>query len=346
WYVRRNRRRFWKSERGDDDKQAAYLTLFECIDLCSRLMAPFMPFLSEEVYCNLHRADKGAPESVHLTEWPHADQARLNKQLVDEMDMVQRAVHVGRAVREEMNVRVRQPLPRMQIVTPKANTRAVLEKYKSLICEELNVKRVEFLKEGVFKELVKYEAGPNFAVLGKRHGKRMPAIKAALAKADGARIKEKLDVSETLTLKIEGVEIEFAREDIIMRTTSTPNSVYARSENMLAVLHIAESTDLSEELRVEGIAREFVRTVQDTRKSAGLEVSDRINLKVMSDSELVKAALRNREHREDIMSETLSESLQLESLSEETWVFWSVYGKSAAKRNLEKDEWRILVEKV
>ncbi|CAJ2376549.1 MAG: Isoleucine--tRNA ligase [Arenicellales bacterium IbO2] len=327
WYVRRNRRRFWKSERGDD-KQAAYLTLFECIDLCARLMAPFMPFLSDAVYRNLHGADKGAPESVHLTEWPRFDEARLNAQLVFEMDMVQRAVGLGRSAREESRVRVRQPLPRMRIGAADAGARAALKKHEAQIREELNIKRVEFIGAGADAEIVRYAVEPNFSALGKRHGKRMPAIKAALAKADGARIKAQLDAGENFAVKIGGEKIEFAPEDIKVRTTSAPGYACARDETLLVAL----DTEISEELRVEGIARELVRAVQDARKSAGLEVSDRIDLAVTG-SARVEAALR--EHRGHIMSETLSESLSPDITR----------GGFEAERKLGEDEWRIVLAK-
>ena len=327
WYVRRNRRRFWKSERGDD-KQAAYLTLFECIDLCARLMAPFMPFLSDAVYRNLHGENKSAPESVHLTEWPRFDDARLNAQLVFEMDMVQRAVGLGRSAREESRVRVRQPLPRMRIGAADAGARAALEKHEAQIREELNIKRVEFIGAGADAEIVHYAVEPNFSALGKRHGKRMPAIKAALAKADGARIKAQLDAGETFAVEISGEKIEFAPEDIKVRTTSAPGYACARDETLLAAL----DTEISEELRVEGIARELVRAVQDARKSAGLEVSDRIDLAVTG-SARVEAALR--EHRGHIMSETLSESLSPDITR----------GGFEAERKLGEDEWRIVLAK-
>ena len=342
WYVRRNRRRFWKSERGDDDKQAAYLTLFECIDLCSRLMAPFMPFLSEEVYCNLHRADKGAPESVHLTEWPRFDEARLNAQLVFEMDMVQRAVHVGRSLREKSHVRVRQPLPQMWLNAADPRVGDAFKKHKAQIREELNVKHIEFIESDEIAKLGKYVVEPNFAALGKRYGKRMPAIKAALEKADGARIKAQLDAGETFTMKIEDTEIEFAHDDVKVHTTFDPSYGFSFVKELILIL----DTSVNEELFVEGIARELVHTVQDTRKSAGLEVSDRINLKVMSDSVRVQAALRDPKLHKLIKAETLSESLQLEPLSKPKWTFWLLRGDSATKHELGKEEWRILVEKV
>ncbi|MGR3913306.1 MAG: DUF5915 domain-containing protein, partial [Gammaproteobacteria bacterium] len=338
WYVRRNRRRFWKSEHGDD-KQAAYLTLFECIDLCCRMMAPFMPFLSEAVYRNLHRARSDAPESVHLTEWPQFNPARLDAQLVFEMDVVQRAVGLGRSAREESRVRVRQPLSRMLVGAPGANARAALEKHEMQIREELNIKRIEFIGQhagaGVTGAgLINYIVTPNFAALGKRHGKLMPAIKAAFAKADGAQLKAQLDAHETCRIKINGAEIEFARDDIKVQTTSAPGYACARDEQLLVALDI----EIDETLRIEGIARELVRAVQDARKSAGLEVSDRIALAI-SGSARVEAALRA--HREHIMSETLAASLSLSTSPPSP----GAHGHFEAKRELDKEHWRITLAK-
>ena len=300
WYVRRNRRRFWKSGHGDD-KQAAYLTLFECIDLCHRVMAPFTPFLSEAIYLNLHHtADRGGLESVHLTEWPAHDPARLNERLVFEMDIVQQVVGLGRSAREDSRVRVRQPLARMLISVADDDTRAVIKKHQSQISEELNIKSVEFIAQDA--ELVGYEIKPNFPTLGKRYGKLMPAIQTALAaleKADAADLAARVAAGEHFSLEIGGVEVEFEPGDLRVHTTSAEGYACAQAGRLLVAL----DTSLSEALVVEGIAREIVRTVQDARKSAGLEIADRISLAI-SGSARVQTALR--QHRKYIMGETLA----------------------------------------
>ena len=332
WYVRRNRRRFWKSGHGDD-KQSAYLTLFECIDLCHRVMAPFTPFLSEAIYRNLHRnlhrtADRGELESVHLTEWPAHDPARLNERLVFEMDIVQQIVGLGRSAREDSRVRVRQPLARMLISVADDDTRAVIKKHQSQISEELNIKSVEFIAQDA--ELVGYEIKPNFPTLGKRYGKLMPAIQTALAalkKSNGADLAARVAAGENFSLKIGGVEVEFEPGDLRVHTTSAEGYACAQAGRLLVAL----DTSLSEALVVEGIAREIVRTVQDARKSAGLEIADRISLAI-SGSARVQTALR--QHREYIMGETLAATLADGDLD-----------GFQAERALGDEHWRIALAK-
>ena len=307
WYVRRNRRRFWKSARGDD-KQSAYLTLFQCIDLCHRIMAPFMPFLSEAVYRNLYRAVPDAAESVHLTAWPEYDSQLIDRRLIFEMDVAQQVVALGRSAREESRIRVRQPLPRILISAGDEDARAAIEKHRAQIAEELNIKSVAFIARDA--DLVGYVLTPDFRRLGKRHGRLIPAIKAALAAKsgtpDGARIAARIGAKEKVALPVEtadGVtEIEFEAGDIRVQTASAQGYACARAEGFLVAL----DTALDEALVVEGIAREIVRSVQDARKSAGLQISDRIALCIRGAGR-VGAALR--EHRDYIIGETLASTL-------------------------------------
>ena len=323
WYVRRNRRRFWKSERGDD-KQSAYLTLFECLDLCHRVMAPFTPFLSEAIYRNLHRATDGAPQSVHLTDWPVWNPALLNRQLVFEMDIVQQVVGLGRSAREESRVRVRQPLSRMLVSVASDAERAAIRKHAAQISDELNIKSLEFIAHDA--GLVGYEIKPNFSTLGKRYGKLMPAIKAALESADGERIAAQVAAGENFCMEIDDREVTFEPGDLRVHTTSAEGYACARAGRLLAALDIS----LNEDLLVEGIAREIVRSVQDARKSAGLEIADRISLAI-SGSARVESALR--QYREYIVGETLA-TLAGDGLD-----------GFAAERTVGEDHWRIVLAK-
>ena len=333
WYVRRCRRRFWKSEHGDD-KQAAYLTLFECIDICHRLMAPFMPFLSEAVYLNLHGngggvggdsdagvgvdADSDAgmdsqvdsagdcasssnsgselnsdsntatPQSVHLTAWPKCDARSINPQLVQEMDIVQQAVGLGRAAREDSRVRIRQPLSRMLVGVADPAARAAIEKHQAQLREELNIKAVQFIAAEA--QLVSYVVKPNFATLGRRHGTLMPAIKTALAQLDPtatAAIAAAVAAGENFTCQVAGATLSFAAADIKLETTAAKGYACAQAAGFLVALDIT----LNEALLTEGISRELVRSVQDTRKSADLKISDRINLNITG-TPRVEAALK------------------------------------------------------
>ena len=214
------------------------------------------------------------------------------------MDVVQQVVGLGRSAREDSRVRVRQPLARMLISVADTDgggdARAAIQKHAAQIGEELNIKSVEFIEQDA--GLVGYEIKPNFATLGKRYGKRMPAIKAALANldaADGADLAARVAADEDFSLDIDGLAVAFEPGDLRVHTTSAEGYACARAGRLLVAL----DTTLSEALLVEGIAREIVRTVQDARKSAGLEIADRIALAI-SGSKRVQAALR--EHREYI----------------------------------------------
>ncbi len=293
WYIRRNRRRFWKAEAGAD-KQAAYLTLYECLDVIERLIAPFMPFLAEAMYQNLGRA---AAASVHMTSWPAPVAERRNPALVEEIDIVQRVVGLGRAAREQSRVRVRQPLARLLLRVPDDASARAVERHRGQVLEELNVKALEFIARD--DEFVSYRIKPNLPRLGKRLGKRIPAIRSALEQAAGSTIAAAVALGEGFALEIDGESLVFEPEDVLVETTSAPGFACAESAGYLAAL----DTTVTPALRREGLARELVRTVQDARKQAGLTVSDRIRLRV-DGSEAVQQALR--EYRPLIMGETLA----------------------------------------
>ena len=425
WYVRRNRRRFWKAAAGRD-KQAAYLTLYECLHTANRLMAPIMPFISEAVHQNLVRGvDEAACLSVHMSDWPVPDPEARDDALLAEIDAVQRVVGLGRAARNRSGVRVRQPLSRLLVRTPGETEAAVLARFDAQILEELNVKALEMLAPDA--ELVGYRIKPNLPRLGKRYGRRIPAIRAALANADagaiaaavaagrtfgidvafpgggssgdavsdagssaeatvgeavsGAGLPAEAAGSETVsdagssaeatgsetvsggaglpaeaaggetvsgagssaqaavgeavsgaglpaeaaggetvsdagssaqaasgkTVSGTGLPAEaaagetliFEPEDVLVETTSAEGYACAEEGGWLVGL----DTALTEALEREGLARELVRTVQEARKQAGLEVSDRITLRI-DGSAGVAAALDA--YRGYVMEETLA----------------------------------------
>ena len=326
WYVRRNRRRFWKSEAGRD-KQSAYLTLYECLNLIHRIIAPFMPFLSETIYQNLVASQAGQKQSVHLTQWPSWNEAYLDNDLVFEMDVVQQVVGLGRSARENSRVRVRQPLSRILVSAPTQSARTAIEKHTKQILDELNIKSVELVSAD--NELVSYQIKPNFSRLGKRYGKLMPAIKQALIDADGAWIAGEIAAGRTFSLTINNNEIEFEVEDCQVHTSSAEGYSSAGGEGFMVAL----DTSLDQDLILEGIAREIVRSVQDARKSAQLEISDRIVLGITG-SELVEQAIKS--HREYIMTETLSVELRSGDQTEGYTV----------EKSLEDQSWRIVLDKV
>ncbi|MDJ0698412.1 MAG: isoleucine--tRNA ligase [Woeseiaceae bacterium] len=297
WYVRRNRRRFWKST-DPADKQSAYLTLYECLRAAHLLMAPFVPFLSENVYQNLVRSvDADAPESVHMATWPVADPAWRNDDLLRDIGVVQKVVGLGRAARGQSGVRTRQPLSRLLVRAPSDAAAGALDSHRDQILEELNVKDVEFIARDA--GLVSYRIKPNLPVLGKRYGKLIPAIRQALDKADGAAIAGAAARGDTFSIEAGGETLELGGDDVLVETSSAEGYACAEDAGYLTAL----DTTLSDELVNEGFARELVRSVQDARKQAGLEVSDRIVLGI-SGSDAVEKALAA--HRRYVMNETLA----------------------------------------
>ncbi|MDE0458666.1 MAG: isoleucine--tRNA ligase [Chromatiales bacterium] len=297
WYVRRNRRRFWKSAAGPD-KQAAYLTLYECLQTVNRLMAPIMPFITEAVHRNLMRGvDDAAPLSVHMSTWPVPDPAARNDALIAEIDVVQRVVGLGRAARNSSGVRVRQPLSRLLVRTPDDPSAACVARHEAQLLEELNVKAVEMLAPDA--ELVSYRIKPNLPRIGKRFGKRVPDVRDALAATDAGAVAAAVAAGRAFELDVAGESVAFEPEDVLVETTSAEGYSSAEEGGYLVGL----DTSLTEALEREGLARELVRTVQDARKQAGLDVADRIILRIDGTPE-VAAALDA--HRHYVMEETLA----------------------------------------
>jgi isoleucyl-tRNA synthetase len=270
WYVRRSRRRFWRSG-ADADTRSAFRTLWECLVATAQLTAPFTPFVADEIHSNLTRPDSTAPDSVHLADWPDVDDSRADDDLRRRMDLVRRLVSLGRSARVEAKVRVRQPLPRALVVLPKADV-ADFSGFEPIMAEELNVKSIETARG--LEELVHYTVRPNFKTLGPRLGSRVKALAAALAGADARDLVKTLQASGVITVVADGDPVELTEDDLDIR-------VEGREEFALAQdgpYGVALDVHLSDELIAEGIAREVVRAVQDLRKSSGLAVQDRIEL--------------------------------------------------------------------
>jgi isoleucyl-tRNA synthetase len=322
WYVRRNRRRFWKASAGQD-KQAAYLTLYECLSAAHRLMAPFMPFIAEAVYQNLVRgiAD-AAPLSVHMAPWPESDLAKKDDQLIYDFDVVQRVVWLGRAARNQTKLRVRQPLARILVRVPDEQAAAAVLGHEDQILEELNVKSLALVARDA--ELVSYRIKPNLPRVGKRYGKLIPVIREALAKVDGGGIAAAVAAGESFTLEAAGQSLEFGPEDVLIETGSAEGYACAEDGGFLVGL----DTRLNDELVKEGLARELVRTVQDARKQADLDVADRITLRVQG-SPAVEAALAV--HRDFLMAETLAAA----------WANGDFTPQFQVEHQLEAEHWKI-----
>ncbi|MDH3545804.1 MAG: isoleucine--tRNA ligase [Gammaproteobacteria bacterium] len=322
WYVRRNRRRFWKST-DPEDKRSAYLTLYQCLKAAHELMAPFVPFLAEHVYQNLVKSmHRNAPDSVHMVAWPEAEAAWQNDKLLDDIAVVQKVVGLARAARGLSGVRTRQPLLRLLVRAPDDKAAKALEDHMDQILEELNVKSIEFIARDA--GLVSYRIKPNLPRIGKQYGKQIPEIRKALEKADGAAIAGAAARGESFHIQVPSGMLTLEGQDVLIETSSAEGYACAEDAGYLTAL----DTTLNAELVNEGVAREIVRSIQDARKQAGLEVSDRIALGV-SGSAGVERALAA--HRKYIMTETLATD-------------WSVGQADAlyrAERRLGDEAWTI-----
>ncbi len=326
WYVRRNRRRFWKSS-DTEDKRSAYLTLYECLDVAHRLMAPFVPFLAEHVYGNLVKGvQPDAPESVHMAAWPEADPARDDDTLLFEIDVVQKVVGLGRAARAQSGLRTRQPLARLLVRAPDDASARAIDSHQDQVLEELNVKALEFIARDA--GLVSYRIKPNLPRIGKQYGKLVPQIRAALTNADGAAIASAVTAGETFEINAGGQQVRLGPEDVLVETHSAEGYACGKDSGFLVAL----DTTLTDELVREGMARELVRTVQEARKQAGLEVSDRIVLGV-SGTAAVGAALDS--YRDYLMAETLA----LE------WAVSQPEPLYRDRRTLDEEEWTIEISR-
>ncbi len=301
WYLRRSRRRFWKSE-SDSDKQAAYGTLYLALVTVSKLLAPAMPFLADELYQNLVRGvDAAAPESVHLAKWPETNSARIDEALNRDMGTVVKLVSLGHAARQKANRKVRQPLSVGAFSLGNSTERKAVETFAELISDELNVKEIRLLNSAT--EAVSHTVKPLPKQLGQKYGNKFPAIQKAILAMDAEAAAHSLLNGDPLKVQAGGETFDILPDEVEVRAQARSGFAVAEEGAYVAAL----VTELTPELVREGQAREFVRRVQDLRKSAEFEVADRIKLYVTA-SDGLKAAIQ--EHRDYITAETLTVDLQ------------------------------------
>ena len=279
WYIRRSRRRFWKSE-NDTDKTEAYEALYIALKTFCQVAAPFIPFITEEMWQNLKNdSDK---ESVHLTDYPVYNEKWHNKELEFKMATVQKAVSMGRSLRNTFNLKNRQPLASVALVTRNQDEKKVLAEMEDSIREELNVKKVEFHDRE--DELVEYSAKANFKVLGKELGPKMKAAAGIIQTLTSEQIQSILE-GTALTIDVDGTVVELTEEKVIVER-SEKDGLKVLNEGTLTVGLDSKITD---ELKKEGYVRDLVRGIQNLRKESGLNVTDRIKLSVSGDQELKSA---------------------------------------------------------
>jgi isoleucyl-tRNA synthetase len=298
WYIRRSRRRFWKSE-NDGDKMQAYGTLYHALMTVIKVAAPIIPFVTEEIYQNLKTDDM--PDSIHLCDYPVADESARDNELELKMSLTQQAVSMGRALRSMHNLKTRQPLKALHLVTRNKDEKKILFEMVDIIREELNIKEVIFRENE--EDLVEYSAKANFRVLGKILGKDMKAAASRIETLSMDEIQTMLEGS-TLNIEFDGVEhnnLDITEEHLMIQRQEKEN-LKVLNEGSLT---IALDPEITEELRNEGIVRDIVRSVQNLRKDSNLDVTDRINLYI-DGSEAVKIAV-----------EAFEDHLKLETLTSE-----------------------------
>ena len=297
WYIRLSRRRFWKSQ-DDSDKAEAYATLYYVLLTFAKAAAPFIPFITEEIYRSLRTDDM--PESVHLCDFPEPELFRRDEKLERQNALAQRAVSLGRFLRTQRSLKVRQPLARAVLVSIDPAVRELLTLSEGVIADELNVKKVEIF--GDEESLVHLSAKANFKSLGSRLGPKMKAFAAEISRLS-SHVISSIMAGTPYELKLEdGTTCLLGPADIVVNRTERPGFCVAADDS----LTIALDTELNDELLAEGYARELVSRIQNLRKEMNLQVSDRIRVRVTAAQDLLDALESGREH---VCSETLADEL-------------------------------------
>ncbi|MBV4427682.1 isoleucine--tRNA ligase [Clostridium tyrobutyricum] len=275
WYVRVNRARFWNSKL-DTDKISAYVTLYKVLTTLSMIAAPFVPFMTEEIYQNLVvKLDKDAPESVHLCRWPEYDETVVDKTLEDDMSEAYRIVKLGRSARNTANIKNRQPLSEMLV-----SSKTLQDYYGNIIREELNIKKVEF--DADLSKYVNFDIKPNLPVLGKKYGRFIPEIRKQISSLDQMELSKKIKAGESVYLDINGQKIELNSDNLLITMQGLEGFAFAGEGTIGIVLE----TTITEELKEEGNLREILSKVQNLRKESGFEVADTIKLYVSGNTYL------------------------------------------------------------
>jgi isoleucyl-tRNA synthetase len=295
WYVRRSRPRFWKAS-----DPAAHATLHEALTTVATMLAPFCPFIADEIYTVL--TGESGEVSVHLCDWPEADAALLDPGLEAEMALGRRLVALGRAARSDARMKTRQPLRRALVLTPRRERMST--EVAAQVAEELNVKQLEEVES--LEGLIRYSVVPNFRALGPRLGPRMPAVKAALLRADGAAVRRELDERGSYSVDVDGERIELGPDDLEVRAEEHEEFALAQDGPYAVALDLAVDDDL----RLEGLARELARALNDHRKAVGLSIADRIRVTLWADGLVAQAA---EHHGTWVAGEVLAVDWQVKS---------------------------------
>ena len=301
WYVRLSRRRFWRSD-DDKDKLSAYQTLYTCLETVARLSSPIAPFFSEQLYRDLNNATgKNAAESVHLTDFPAADNKLIDKALEERMEAAQLISSLVLSLRKKANIRVRQPLSKIMIPVANEEMKAQLEKISHLIMSEVNIKGIEFLAPD--NNILVKNVKPNFKTLGRKYGKQMKQIQTYFANMSQDEI-HAYEKNNGTHLDVDGVDVELTLEDALISTQDIPGWAVTSQDNYTVALDMT----ITEDLFNEGLAREIVNRIQTLRKNSGLEVTDRIEVFIEKNDKIESAV---KVFSSYICAETLATAIQI-----------------------------------
>lgn len=292
WYVRRNRSRYWTTEL-TDDKISAYTTLYRVLVTLSKVAAPFVPFISEEIYQSLVMSfDNNEPESIHLGKWPTFNEAEINHDLEKEMDLAYKIVKLGRSARNGANIKNRQPLSEMLV-----STASLPEYYGDIVKDELNIKKILFGAD--LSKYVNFEIKPNLPVIGKAYGKMIPGIKREIAALNQMDLAQGINSGEVVTINVDGTSIQLNSENLLVTMQGLEGFAFSGEGDTGVVL----DTHITEILKEEGFLREILSKIQNMRKETGFQVADKINLYVTGNENL-EAVVKKFE--DSIKKETLS----------------------------------------
>lgn len=321
WYIRRSRRRFWKSE-NDTDKTEAYEALYIALKTLAKVAAPFVPFITEEMYLNLKTSED--KESVHLCDYPVPNENWINKELEFKMETVQKAVSMGHSLRNQFNLKNRQPLSSVALVTRNPEEKRVLAEMEECIREELNVKKVEFHDRE--DELVEYKAKANFKVLGKELGPLMKQAAAIISTLTSEQIQSILDGTK-LSIEVSGKEVELDSEKVLVERLEKDDLKVLND----GTLTVGLDSKVTDELKKEGYVRDLIRGIQNQRKENGYNVTDRIKIKLSGDADLQSAF---KMFESFIANETLANEIE-----------WTDSLKNSVEVDCDDKKWSLFIDK-
>ena len=316
WYVRLGRDRFWGKGMAAD-KEAAFMTLYTVLSSLVKVLAPYLPFLTESIYQNIVRTvDPSAPESVHLCDFPACDESMVDSEIERQMAAVENVVQLGRACRNLSNMKVRQPLSMLYVCGADFG-----EAYKGLVEDELNVKNVQFIKDA--GEFVNYDLKPNFLTLKARYGRFLGRMRGEMQKLNGGEVAAAFERGETVTLRMDDTDVVLHKEDVLMEAVKKAGFTSQVDGKLTVVL----DTALTPALIAEGYAREVVSKLQSMRKDAGFDVTDRIAVTCQGDAELESAL---KEYQAMIEKGVLAESVAFGPAPADAFAQeWDINGKAA-----------------